>query len=77
MIKLPEHFYNDIVEYGKNGLPEEICGLIGGVESGGDKEVKEIYFLENIDHSNVHFSMNTADQFAAVKDPYITLTEKT
>ncbi|MCH5210852.1 MAG: M67 family metallopeptidase [Oscillospiraceae bacterium] len=68
MIKLPECFYNDIVEYGKNGVPEEICGLIGGVVSDGDKEIKEIYFLENTDHSNEHFSMNPVDQFAAVRD---------
>ena len=68
MIKLPKHFYDDIVEYGKNGVPEEICGLIGGIVSGADKEVKEIYFLENIDHSNEHFSMNPMEQFKAVKD---------
>ena len=68
MIKLPECFYDDIVEYGKNGVPEEICGLIGGVVSDGDKEIREIYFLENTDHSNKHYSMNPADQFDAVRD---------
>ncbi|MCH5212615.1 MAG: M67 family metallopeptidase [Oscillospiraceae bacterium] len=68
MIKLPKRFYDDIVEYGKNGVPEEICGLIGGIVSDDDKEIKKIYFLENIDHSNEHFSMNPAEQFAAVKD---------
>ena len=68
MIILPKRFFDDITKYGKNGVPEEICGLIGGIAEGGDKLVKEIYFLENIDHSNEHFSMDPADQLAAVKD---------
>lgn len=68
MIELPKKFYDSIVETGMNGRPEEICGLLGGVVSGDDKEVKEIYILENIDHSNEHFSMNPKDQLSAVKD---------
>ena len=68
MIILPKRFFDDITKYGKNGVPEEVCGLIGGIAEGGDKLVKEIYFLENIDHSNEHFSMDPADQLAAVKD---------
>jgi proteasome lid subunit RPN8/RPN11 len=65
---LPRKFYDDIFETAKNGRPEEICGLIGGIKDGDTREVKEIYILENIDHSNEHFSMNPKDQLAAVKD---------
>jgi proteasome lid subunit RPN8/RPN11 len=68
MIKLPKKFYDDIFAAAKEGRPEEICGLIGGVKDGDVREVKEIYLLENIDHSNEHFSMNPKDQLAAVKD---------
>ncbi len=68
MITLPKSFYDKIVEAAKSGRPEEICGLLGGTISGGDKEAKEIYFLENIDHSNEHFSMNPKEQLEAVKD---------
>jgi proteasome lid subunit RPN8/RPN11 len=68
VIKLPKSFYEKIVEVAKSGRPEEICGLLGGVISDGDKEAKEIYFLENIDHSNEHFSMNPKEQLEAVKD---------
>jgi proteasome lid subunit RPN8/RPN11 len=68
MIKLPKKFYEDIFAAAKEGRPEEICGLIGGVKDGDVREVKEIYLLENIDHSNEHFSMNPKDQLAAVKD---------
>lgn len=68
MIKLPKDFYNKIVEAAKSGRPEEICGLLGGEINGSDKIAKEIYFLENIDHSNEHFSMNPKEQLEAVKD---------
>lgn len=68
MIKLPKDFYNKIVEAAKSGRPEEICGLLGGEINGNDKIAKEIYFLENIDHSNEHFSMNPKEQLEAVKD---------
>ena len=68
MIKLPKSFYDEIVEAAKSGRPEEICGLIGGTVSGDEKTAEEIYFLENIDHSNEHFSMNPKEQLEAVKD---------
>ncbi|MCD8215318.1 MAG: M67 family metallopeptidase [Clostridiales bacterium] len=68
MIRLPKKFYEEIVSAGKKGRPEEICGLIGGVKEGDIKEIREIYILDNIDHSNEHFSMNPKEQLAAVKD---------
>ena len=61
-------FRSQIVEVAKSGRPEEICGLLGGVVNERTKIVKEIYFLENIDHSNEHFSMNPKEQLEAVKD---------
>lgn len=68
MIKLPKAFYDKILETALKGKPEEICGLIGGTKDGDVREVKELYVLENIDHSNEHFSMNPLDQLKAVKD---------
>jgi proteasome lid subunit RPN8/RPN11 len=68
LIKLPKAFYDTIVQTARDGRPEEICGLIGGVKEGDDKIIKEIYVLENIDHTNEHFSMNPKDQLNAVKD---------
>ena len=50
------------------GLPNEACGLIGGVREGDVKEIKEVYLLTNIDESNEHFSMDPREQLAAVKD---------
>lgn len=68
MIILPKSFYDVILDTAKKGRPEEICGLIGGIKNGNEREVKEIYVLENIDHSNEHFTMNPKDQLDAVKD---------
>ncbi|MCD7855404.1 MAG: M67 family metallopeptidase [Clostridiales bacterium] len=67
MIKLPRKFYDEIIAAGRKGRPEEICGLIGGTQTEEIKIVREIYVLENIDHSREHFSMNPKDQLEAVK----------
>ena len=60
--------YEKILAHCKEGLPNESCGLIGGTKNGDKKEVKKVYLLTNIDHSNEHFSMNPKEQFAAIKD---------
>ena len=46
----------------------EACGLIAGVIENGDKIIKKVYVLTNIDHSNEHFSLDPKEQLAAVKD---------
>ena len=67
-IKLPKDLYNEILEAAKDVCPEEACGLIGGTEENGIRVIKKVYVLENIDHSNEHFTMAPKDQLAAVKD---------
>ena len=47
--------YELILEHAKSCVPEEACGLIAGVKNGDDKEIKKVYILTNIDHSNEHF----------------------
>ena len=68
MILLEESQFDEIVKYCRGGLPNESCGLLGGVIEGNKKIVKKIYFLTNIDESPEHFSMEPKEQFAAVKD---------
>jgi proteasome lid subunit RPN8/RPN11 len=65
---MSKSFYDRIVEEAKKGRPEEICGLIGGTVSDDERIIKKIYFIENIDHSNEHFSMAPKDQLNAIKD---------
>lgn len=65
-IDLPN--FNRIVEFCKNGLPNESCGLLAGEISENVKIVKKVYFLKNLDESPNHFSMAPEEQFAAIKD---------
>lgn len=51
MISMTKKDYELILEHAKSCVPEEACGLIAGVKNGGDKEIKKVYILTNIDHS--------------------------
>ena len=68
MIKLSKADYNKLVAHAVSELPDEACGLIAGTVDGENKEIKKIYLLSNIDHSNEHFSLDPKEQLAAVKD---------
>lgn len=68
MLYMKQQDYEKILAHCKEGLPNESCGLIGGTQNGDKKEVKKVYLLTNIDHSNEHFSMDPKEQFAAIKD---------
>ena len=60
--------YDEIVQYAKEHLPEESCGLIAGEIDGDNKTIKKVYFLENTDHAEDHFTLNPKEQLEAVKD---------
>ena len=68
MIILKREQFEEIVEHAKKNLPNEDCGLLAGTISDEIRTVEKIYFLKNIDESPEHFSMDTNEQFAAVKD---------
>ena len=68
MIVLSRAQFDAMVEHAKNILPNEDCGLLGGTLDGEIKRVEKLYFLENLDASPEHFSMDAREQFAAVKD---------
>ena len=61
--------FEKIVSHARKELPDEACGLIGGIDrEDGVREVQEVYLLTNIDHTNEHFSMDPKEQLSAVKD---------
>ena len=68
MIVLSREQFDLLADHAKKVLPNEDCGLLGGTVSGDVKTVKKIYFLTNTDASPEHFSLDSAEQFAAVKD---------
>lgn len=68
MITISEENFEKIVEHARKQLPEEACGLIAGTKEGDGKQIKKVYLLTNIDHSNEHFSLDPKEQLAAIKD---------
>ena len=69
MITLKRKDYDSIVEYAKEQLPAEACGLIAGtVDGNGDKTVEKVYLLTNTDDSSEHFTMDPKEQLSSVKD---------
>lgn len=68
IIRMDSHLYDEMIEYAKKNLPEEACGLIAGTESDDGISIKEVYYLENIDHASDHFTLDPKNQMKAIKD---------
>lgn len=68
MIIINQQQIQEIVRHSRDCLPNEGCGLLGGIWAGECKMVKKVYLLRNIDESPKHFSMDAREQFAAVAD---------
>lgn len=68
VIELKRSDSEKILKHAKEGLPNEACGLVAGVEEEEHILIKEVYLLTNIDESNEHFSMDPKEQLAAIKD---------
>lgn len=67
-IRMDCKMYDEVVRYAREHLPEESCGLIAGETDGENVIIKKVYFLENIDHAEDHFSMDPREQLKTVKD---------
>ena len=68
MIVIDKSDYEKILAHAIQQLPEEACGLIAGEKNGDDKRIRKVYLLTNTDHSGEHFSVDTREQLAVVKD---------
>ena len=68
MIKLTKSDFEKILAHAVKELPDEACGLIAGTVESGDKKIKKVYLLTNIDHSNEHFSLDPKEQLETIKD---------
>lgn len=68
MISMNKADYERMLEHAKSVVPEEACGLIAGTIEEGNKIIRKVYILTNIDHSNEHFTLDPKEQLAAVKD---------
>ena len=69
MIYFKRALYDELAAHSRRRLPEEACGLIAGtVNERGEKTVLRVFFLENIDHSPTHFSVDPTEHLQAVLD---------
>lgn len=68
MLYITETDYNAILQYCKESLPYEACGLVAGTADGNRKFIKKIYLLTNTDASSHHFSIAPKEQFAVIKN---------
>lgn len=64
MLLISQQIINDLFDHAKTGLPEEVCGYLAGI----GREVTRQFRLNNIDHSNEHFSFDPKEQFQVVRE---------
>ena len=68
-IVLKKSDFEKVYEHALKNRPEEACGLIAGIDrEDGVREIKKVYLLENIDHTNEHFTISPKDQLTSIKD---------
>jgi proteasome lid subunit RPN8/RPN11 len=60
MLKIPRSIYDDLIARAREGLPLEVCGILGGR---GDR-VTVMYPMTNADASSEHFTLDAREQFA-------------
>lgn len=68
IVRMDYHLYDEMVIYAKQHLPEEACGILAGEVNENGKLIKKVYFLENIDHAEDHFTIDPREQLGVMKD---------
>ena len=63
MLRIPRAIHDDLIAHALEGLPLEVCGILGGREG----TVEQAFRLTNVDASNEHFTMEPREQFAVAK----------
>ena len=64
MINIPKDIVDRIFQQGTEETPVEACGYLAGKDS----VVTKMYQMTNIDKSEIHFSLDPAEQFKVLKD---------
>ncbi|MCR4596264.1 MAG: Mov34/MPN/PAD-1 family protein, partial [Lachnospiraceae bacterium] len=64
-IYLHADLFNKMAEYARQHLPKESCGLIAGTTDDRGRHISRIYFLDNIDDAEDHFTLDPRDQLNA------------
>lgn len=64
ILKIPAAIRDDMIRHAHEGLPMEVCGILGGKEG----IVSVLYRVANAEASGVHFLMDPCEQFAAMEE---------
>lgn len=64
MLKIPEKIYDDIIAHARDGMPLEVCGILGGR---GDT-VFAMYRMVNTDAKSDHFMMDPREQIEVMNE---------
>lgn len=68
-ITITKEDFDKIYNHAISESPDEACGLIAGRDlEDGTRQIEEVYLLENIDHTNEHFSIDPKEQLRTIKD---------
>ena len=68
LITINRSDFDKIFEHAVSEAPNEACGLIAGIDKDEEREIRKIYILTNIDHTNEHFTIDPKEQLAAIKN---------
>ena len=63
-LHIPGEIADEVIAQALEGMPLEVCGILAGKEN----RVEKLYKMTNTDESNIHYTMDPAEQFAAIKD---------
>lgn len=68
LITINRSDFDKIFEHSVSEAPNEACGLIAGIDTDKGREIRKVYILTNIDHTNEHFTIDPKEQLAAIKN---------
>lgn len=68
MLHLTTGAFDQMADWAREHLPEEVCGLLAGRREGDDARVERVFCLENEDHSSEHFTISAASQLRCIRE---------
>lgn len=63
-MRIPHRIYDEMIEQAREEIPNECCGLIGGV----DGEAKTLYKAKNSEASPLRYNLDPQDQFRIMSE---------
>ncbi len=63
-LKIKNEVVKKMIELAQKDAPLEVCGYLGGKGN----TISEIFPVENIDKSSIHYTMAPEDQFRVIKE---------